>query len=111
MSRQPQLDIYTTCTTVQSLNALLTSSVMIPIVFPSRHRCDTHCDCPYGEDENTCSDFKCYGLFFCPVEQRCLSFLDVCDGKLHCKETEIDEHYCDVRSCSKDCFCIGHAIQ
>ena len=78
---------------------------------PIRHRCDNQWDCPNGEDENNCLDFDCYGLFFCPFEQKCLSFLDVCDGTPHCTDTEIDEQYCDVRPCPNDCFCVGRSIQ
>ncbi len=84
---------------------------------PIRHRCDTIWDCPYGEDENDCIDFKCTGLFFCPFEQKCLSYIDVCDNKADCKETKIDEHpyLCDdkgsIKSCPDECFCVGYAIQ
>ncbi len=78
---------------------------------PIRHRCDNQWDCPYGEDENNCLEFKCNGFFYCPLEQKCLSFMDVCDGKPHCKVTQIDEHYCDIRPCPKACFCVGRSIQ
>ncbi len=57
--------------------------------------CDAKWDCPYGEDEHDCT-VNCSGLFWCPVEQICLSFVDLCDGRIHCEATQSDEMFCDV---------------
>ncbi len=68
-------------------------------------------DCPYGEDEEDCSHFRCSGLFWCPIEKRCLSFLDVCDGKTECIQSNIDERFCEeMHLCPVQCFCVGYAV-
>ncbi len=54
---------------------------------------------------------SCY--FYCPVEEICLSFIDVCDGYRHCLETGDDELLCDLPDmdvCPMACFCIGYFI-
>ena len=66
---------------------------------PVRHMCDKQWDCPHGEDEKACYDFHCEGLFLCPIEGQCLSFIDICDGNVNCKETNIDELFCEVDVC------------
>ncbi len=68
-------------------------------------------DCPYGEDEHSCVDFNCQGLFLCALEGKCLSFIDVCDGKADCNETSIDELFCEINPCPQACFCVGYAVQ
>ncbi len=79
---------------------------------PVRHLCDSEQDCPFGEDEESCSEFRCQGYFWCAIDKRCLSFIDVCDGIIHCPLTEEDESLCDiVISCPQHCFCVGYAIQ
>ncbi len=70
---------------------------------PVRHVCDTTWDCPYGEDEHGCK-VNCAYLFWCPIEQKCLSFVDLCDGRIHCKDTYSDELFCEVNQCPEPCF-------
>ncbi len=79
---------------------------------PVRHLCDSEQDCPFGEDEEGCLEFRCEGLFWCAIEKRCLSFIDVCDGVIHCPLTNEDESLCDIKTmCPLQCFCVGYAIQ
>ncbi len=77
---------------------------------PVRHRCDSVLDCPYGEDEKTCSQFTCKGHFWCPRDEKCLSFIDICDGTVHCLLTGEDEFQCDIKPCPTLCFCAGNSI-
>ena len=77
---------------------------------PVRHRCDSVLDCPFGEDEKTCSQFTCKGHFWCPLDKKCLSFIDICDGTMHCLLTGEDEFQCDIRTCPALCFCAGDSI-
>ena len=56
--------------------------------------CDGVTDCPYGEEEGDCSGFQCPGLFWCPEEKLCLSFIDICDGSIHCLASGADELLC-----------------
>ncbi len=67
---------------------------------PRRHVCDGVMDCPTGQEEMNCNPLqKCLRLFWCPVEKICLSLRDICDGWVHCLETNADEIFCDVTSC------------
>ena len=75
-----------------------------------KHVCDAKWDCPHGEDEDSCQEFHCSGLFWCPIEMYCLSFLDICDGKVDCEQTAIDEQFCNMAPCPKKCFCVGYAV-
>ncbi len=67
-------------------------------------------DCPDGQDEIRCFSVKCKGLFLCPKEKLCLSFVDVCDGKIHCFDTKSDELVCESKICPRSCFCSGFLV-
>ncbi len=75
-----------------------------------QHRCDSQQDCPFGQDEEGCTEFRCQGFFWCSTDKRCLSFINVCDGIIHCPLTKEDELLCNIRRCPKHCFCVGYAI-
>ncbi len=63
---------------------------------PVRHVCNGVQDCPNGEEEGDCTGFKCSGLFWCPLEQLCLSFIDICDRITHCHSSGADELLCGL---------------
>ncbi len=69
---------------------------------PERHVCDGIWDCPHNDDERSCSNIVCHGLFWCPHERLCLSDRDICDGVVHCRQTKDDELLCDATSCPKE---------
>ncbi len=77
---------------------------------PIKHRCDSEQDCPFGEDEEHCTILTCSGLFWCPVDKLCLSYIEICDGITNCPLTKEDELFCNIKSCPKLCFCVGYGI-
>ncbi len=46
---------------------------------PIRHLCDSEQDCPFGEDEEGCSEFRCEGFFWCAIDKH-----EQLDGQLLC---------------------------
>ena len=74
---------------------------------PSRKLCDGVIDCPTGDDEASCVDFKCPGHMRCSGVSFCVPPHEVCDGIAHCPRQD-DEKYC--QTCPQDCNCKGTAV-
>ena len=74
---------------------------------PLRQVCDGMSDCLTGEDEASCGQLQCTGLFQCRQSARCLPPWDICDGTVHCKDFLDDEIYC--APCPHGMRCHGNA--
>ena len=74
---------------------------------PSRKICDGVIDCPTGDDEASCADFRCSGHLRCSGVHFCVPPHEVCDGIAHCPSQD-DEKYC--QACPQGCQCRGTAI-
>ena len=74
---------------------------------PTRKLCDGAMDCPTGDDEANCKDFRCPGHVRCSGVSFRVAPHEVCDGIAHCPRQD-DEKYC--QSCPQDCHCSGTAI-
>ena len=72
--------------------------------------CDGVPDCPYSEDEVSCSAFSCPGLLKCKSDNICVHPYDICDGTLHCKNSLDDELFCDSEACPLHCQCSGYTV-
>ena len=57
--------------------------------------CDGQKDCPFGEDEESCSRGSCPGLLKCHGEVRCVSPEQRCDGYVDCILSFDDEIACN----------------
>ena len=78
---------------------------------PLRKVCDGHNDCPYGEDEEFCSEngIECPGSFHCLINV-CVGQSEVCDGKPDCPVLGDDEYFCEGSICPKDCTCLWNVV-
>nr|XP_054759563.1 uncharacterized protein LOC129265611 [Lytechinus pictus] len=83
---------------------------------PLRYRCDSINHCPYGEDEDGCTNSNVEYLNPCPTrsykchnENKCISPYEVCDGIKQCSRGD-DELFCDV-VCPSECTCTGLTIR
>ena len=74
---------------------------------PSRKVCDGVIDCPTGDDETSCVDYKCPGHMRCSGVIFCVPPHEICDGVAHCPQHD-DEKCC--QRCPADCTCKGTAI-
>ena len=68
--------------------------------------CDGYMDCRYGEDESSCSILSCPGLLKCRGENRCVSEVQLCNGRADCQFSFDDELHCD--ECPPNCKCEGY---
>ena len=71
--------------------------------------CDGHIDCPYRDDELSCSNPICPGSLKCRGEIRCISPEQICDGTVDCIYSFDDEVYCE--KCPVDCTCVGYLLK
>ena len=74
---------------------------------PSCKICDGIIDCPTGDDETSCVDYKCPGHMRCSGVTFCVPPHEICDGVAHCPRQD-DEKYCQI--CPSGCNCKGTAI-
>ena len=74
---------------------------------PSRKICDGIIDCPTGDDEESCMDYKCPGHMRCSGFTFCVPPHEVCDGIAQCPRQD-DEKFCQI--CPSGCNCKGTAI-
>ena len=74
---------------------------------PSHKVCDGVIDCPTGDDEGSCLDYKCPGHMRCSGVHFCVPPHEVCDGLTHCPRQD-DEKFC--QNCPSGCNCTGTAI-
>ena len=72
--------------------------------------CDEVPDCPTGQDEDHCNEFKCQGFFQCKGMSMCLHFNYLCDGVVDCPIHQDDEEFCDSLQCPKECECAGLTV-
>ena len=72
--------------------------------------CDGVRDCPSGQDEDRCNEFKCQGFFQCKGMPLCLHFNYLCDGVVDCPIHQDDEEFCDSLQCPKECECVGLSV-
>ena len=71
--------------------------------------CDGHIDCPYKDDELSCSSPVCPGSLRCRGEVRCVSPQQICDGIIDCIYSFDDEVDCE--KCPVDCICDGYLLK
>ncbi len=74
--------------------------------------CDRLFHCPEGEDEVSCYNHSCNGLFKCSHSDSvmCLHQSSICDGVVDCLSRE-DENLCDLpQTCSHFCQCLLYAV-
>ena len=76
--------------------------------FEQVFRCNGVMDCPEGEDETGCSEYKCPGLYRCRDSKICLFVQSLCNGFAQCPQRD-DELYCHLR-CPPACTCYGLAF-
>ena len=72
--------------------------------------CDENPDCPNGEDEDSCEDFRCAGLLRCRSDGICVHLTDICDGIIHCLVSQDDEKLCGMLTCPPGCVCRGTVV-
>ncbi len=76
-----------------------------------RYICDGSWQCPQGEDELSCANHTCAGLFQCKesMTRVCIHLLSVCNNQSDCESGE-DELFCDLqRQCPMTCKCLMYA--
>ncbi len=76
---------------------------------PYKYTCDGKQDCPFGDDELSCSTRNCSQLFQCKNSNRCLHFHDVADGIIDCPEGD-DELFSELPACPFRCNCLMSAL-
>ena len=77
-----------------------------------RYICDGSWQCPQGEDELSCANHTCAGLFQCKGSKTrvCIYLFSVCDNQSDCESWE-DELFCDLqRQCPMTCECLMYAV-
>ena len=74
---------------------------------PARKVCDGIMDCPTGDDERSCVDYKCPGHMRCFGVIFCVPPHEICDGVAHCPQHD-DEKCC--QRCPVDYSCKGTTI-
>ena len=72
--------------------------------------CNDVSDCPDGDDEMGCDHLTCVGLLRCSIDKLCVHPAQVCDGVVHCPESEDDEQICRFWFCPVSCLCIGYIV-
>ena len=78
---------------------------------PFRHVCDKIADCPYGTDEENCTQPRsCPGLLKCKKESLCVSMSDASDGIPDCLLSRDDEKVCPDFYCPMSCNCDGMVV-
>ena len=77
---------------------------------PFKYTCNGRNDCPLGDDEQSCADRNCTGLFKCQNTNTCLHFYEVSDGTVDCKDGD-DELYPDLGTCPMHCDCLTLAAK
>ncbi len=76
---------------------------------PYKYTCDGTQDCPLGDDEQSCINRMCVGLFKCQSSSICLHYHDVGDGKIDCIYAD-DEILNDFSDCPSECSCLTVAV-
>ena len=78
---------------------------------PLRLVCDGVSDCPWGEDEDVCSNppLLCPGMLRCKGGG-CIHPVHVCDGHVDCGVMGEDEAMCDRATCPPDCQCFSMSM-
>ena len=71
-------------------------------------RCNDFKDCPGGEDERECREYRCPGFYRCLSSSVCVHADHLCDGWPQCPQRD-DEWLCDD-GCPLGCACQGHAF-
>ena len=74
---------------------------------PSRKLCNGVIDCPTGDDEVSCVDYKCPGHMRCSGVHFCVPLYEICDGLAHCPGQD-DEKFCQIYP--SGCNCEGTAV-
>ncbi len=72
--------------------------------------CDNTPDCPRGDDEESCDNLLCEGLFRCTEENICLHQDYLNDGKAHCRLSKEDEGFNQGVPCPSPCSCQGYVM-
>ncbi len=75
---------------------------------PYHYVCDNEFDCPWGEDEEDCSNLQCSGLLRCRHDNVCVHPNMIGDNITDCLLSSDDETLTEPR-CSKSCECLGYA--
>ena len=78
---------------------------------PTYMLCDGVRDCPDGDDEASCVNIMCPGLLRCRSDHLCIHPVNICDGFVHCLNSEDDEQLCLLSSCPEKCKCQGQLIK
>ena len=79
---------------------------------PWGYACDAKMDCPYGQDEENCTQNRpCTNMFKCRLSMQCLDMEDICDNVPDCKYLD-DEDFCDLQQviCPRSCLCHMYAV-
>ncbi len=76
---------------------------------PFKYTCDGKNDCPMGDDEQSCVNRTCPGLFKCQNSIRCLHYQNVEDGIKDCQNGD-DEIFKGLSACPVSCLCLMSAV-
>ncbi len=76
---------------------------------PYRYICDGKQDCPLGDDEHSCIDRMCVGLFKCRNSGICIHYYDFENGVIDCPEGD-DELSKDISPCPFNCSCQSFTV-
>ena len=72
--------------------------------------CDRVLDCPEMDDEEYCRTLSTPALLYCRYDQIYIHQRYVCDGVIHCLQSQDDEASCLPFHCPRHCICRGYSI-